>query len=62
MTEAKVYCDHCGKVLNMKDYCGITLELLNHAYDCDLCVECFDTLCGMLEYYVTVTKKKKEIK
>lgn len=45
MTITKVYCDHCGKVLdNMCDYIGLHIEICHKAHDVDLCTDCFEKL------------------
>ena len=45
MTEIKVYCDHCGKVLDcMSDYTDITIEAAHKMVNADLCTGCFELL------------------
>ena len=54
MREMKIYCDHCGKVLDeMKDYVDTEIEAKNW-FKADLCSSCIDELaklvmgfCGM---------------
>ena len=44
MRETKIYCDHCGKVLdNMTDYCDTEIEVKSW-FKCDLCNECITEL------------------
>ena len=44
MRETKIYCDHCGKVLNeMNDYTDNEIEVKSW-FKCDLCAECIDEL------------------
>lgn len=61
MTETKIYCDHCGKVLDrMIDFCDITIEA-NHKYqDVDLCVDCFENLWEQISEYCKITKSKQQ--
>lgn len=45
MTETKVYCDHCGKVLDWRnDYDDIWIDWNKDAIETDLCTECLDDL------------------
>jgi hypothetical protein len=44
MKETKIYCDHCGKVLDeMCDYTDTEIEV-RYFFKCDLCAECIDKL------------------
>ena len=44
MTITKVYCDHCGKILDpMHDYLDNEMEIF-HTFRADLCNKCIDTL------------------
>jgi hypothetical protein len=44
MKENKIYCDHCGKVLNeMTDYTDTEIYA-GSWFKCDLCAECMDEL------------------
>lgn len=43
MTEIKIYCDHCGKVLDtMSDYINVEIEAAHKRKFTDLCAECFE--------------------
>lgn len=45
MTITKVYCDHCGKVLDEKsDYVDLRIEMCHKAHNVDLCTKCFEKL------------------
>jgi hypothetical protein len=45
MTITKVFCDHCGKVLdNSHDYVDIKIEANHKTHDVDLCDKCFEKL------------------
>ncbi len=45
MTEIKVYCDHCGCVLDtMSDYTELEIEICHKTHRADLCAECFEQL------------------
>jgi hypothetical protein len=45
MTITKVYCDHCGKILdNMSDYIDLSFEVCHKSHNVDLCTECFEKL------------------
>lgn len=49
MTEIKVYCDHCGKVLDeMSDYTDITIEAAHKMVNADLCTDCFEKMCDII--------------
>lgn len=44
MRETKIYCDHCGKVLDeMKDYTDTEIEVKSW-FKCDLCSDCINEL------------------
>ena len=44
MRETKVYCDHCGKVLDKKfDYNDTEIDFKTW-FKCDLCAGCIDEL------------------
>ena len=50
MTEIKIYCDHCGKVLDeMSDYVDLTIEVAHKRKHTDLCTECFEKLFVVLD-------------
>jgi hypothetical protein len=52
MTERKVYCDHCGKVLDaMSDYTDITIEASHKMVNADLCTDCFERLCEQIHNF-----------
>lgn len=45
MTETKIYCDHCGKVLDLHhDYGDIWIDWEEDGINTDLCIECIDDL------------------
>jgi methionyl-tRNA synthetase len=45
MTITKVYCDHCGKVLDpMHDYIKHEMDIKFNTIRVDLCEKCVDTL------------------
>ena len=45
MTITKVYCDHCGKVLDpMHDYISHEIDIKFAAIRVDLCNKCINTL------------------
>jgi hypothetical protein len=45
MKITKVYCDHCGKILdNMSDYIDLEFEVCHKSHKVDLCTECFEKL------------------
>jgi hypothetical protein len=45
MTITKVYCDHCGKILdNMSDYIDLKFDVCHKMHNVDLCVNCFEKL------------------
>ena len=49
MTEIKVFCDHCGKLLDeMSDYTDITIEAAHKMVNADLCTDCFESLCDKI--------------
>jgi hypothetical protein len=44
MRETKVYCDHCGKVLDgMVDYNDTEIDVKSW-FKCDLCAKCIEEL------------------
>lgn len=44
MRETKIYCDHCGKVLDqMHDYVDTEIEVKSF-FRCDLCADCIEEL------------------
>ena len=45
MTIAKVFCDHCGMVLDgIGDYADLQIEICHKKHDVDLCANCFEKL------------------
>ena len=45
MRITKVYCDHCGKILDdMSDYIGLRFDISHIPHIVDLCVKCFEKL------------------
>ena len=45
MKENKIYCDHCGKVLDtMTDFDDVQIEMAHKWTTADLCAECLDEL------------------
>ena len=44
MRETKIYCDHCGKVIdNMNDHVDVDIDVLGFI-NTDLCAECVEEL------------------
>ena len=44
MRDTRIYCDHCGKVLDeMKDYVDTQIEV-RHFFQADLCAKCIDEI------------------
>ena len=44
MRETKIFCDHCGKVLDKRhDYVETDIEVKSF-FKCDLCVDCIEEL------------------
>lgn len=53
MTEIKVYCDHCRKVLDdMSDYTDITIEAAHKVINGDLCTDCFEILTNKINEFM----------
>ena len=45
MKETKIYCDHCGAVLDeMVDYTDCEIDTIKSFVKCDLCKECVELL------------------
>lgn len=45
MKDNKIYCDHCGKVLDtMTDFDDVQIEAAHKWTTADLCAECLDKL------------------
>ena len=45
MKENKIYCDHCGCVLDtMSDYVDLEIEICHKTHRADLCTTCFEQL------------------
>ena len=60
MTEIKIYCDHCGKVLGyMKDYDGIVIDYKKDYINTDLCNECLDNLGKIIQTFCSGLKIKQ---
>lgn len=62
MKETKIYCDHCGKVLDTRyDYNDITIEM-NHKWQdhIDLCEECFEELWNIINKFCNVIEKTEK--
>ena len=60
MRETKIYCDHCGKVLDcMKDYDDITIDYKKDYIDTDLCNECLDDLGKIIKTFCSGLKIKR---
>lgn len=52
MRETKIYCDHCGKVLDcMKDYDDIVIEIGANYIETDLCAECLSELYEIVQKF-----------
>lgn len=55
MTEIKIYCDHCGKVLDvMSDYGGVEIEVAHKYRKADLCTGCFEQLFDIIDAFCEV--------
>lgn len=52
MTETKIYCDRCGKVLSeMNDYPESNIEVAHKWMEKDLCGDCIETLWEYIETF-----------
>jgi hypothetical protein len=52
MTEVKIYCDHCGKVLDeMHDYCDTEIECYSYM-KADLCKKCLLELDSIIQKFL----------
>lgn len=52
MRETKIYCDHCGKVLDeMHDYVDIDLDIGRDYVKTDLCAECLNKLLKITKHF-----------
>lgn len=61
MRETKIYCDHCGKVLDeMKDYTDGTLDIVVDCVKTDLCTDCFNQLCNYIYNFCKVESGDEE--
>lgn len=61
MKEIKIYCDHCGKVLDeMTDYTSITIELAHKMAVTDLCTDCFERLCEQIQKFCKLKKENDD--
>jgi hypothetical protein len=60
MRETKIYCDHCGKVLDcMNDYDDIVIDWKKDCLYTDLCTECLDDLGKIITTFCSGLKFKQ---
>jgi hypothetical protein len=58
ITETKIYCDHCGKVLDeISDYVDLTISAAHKRKCTDLCTDCFEKMFVVLRVFCD----KKEV-
>ena len=59
MRITKVYCDHCGKILdNMSDYIDLKFEVGHIPHIVDLCSECFEKLNEKIDDFAKRSDRK----
>ena len=62
MTETIIYCDHCKRTLcKMSDYVGVKIEAAHKWQNVDLCVDCFELLCSMIDDFCIVSYANKVV-
>ncbi len=60
MTETKIYCDHCGKVLDCKeDYDDINIDTYVDWIEADLCKQCLHDLSNVVRTFCSGLKFKQ---
>lgn len=58
MKVSKVFCDHCGMVLDeMHDYVDLHIEICHKEHNVDLCDECFEKLDKIIKGFCGNQKK-----
>ena len=60
MEQTRYYCDHCGKQLDLKiDYDDITIDIGHRWYSTDLCSDCMNKLCDIVDRYINTQEGER---
>ena len=63
MKEETIYCDHCGKKLDiMKDFDDVQIEMAHNLTEADLCDECLDELYKVVCDFCSYAERQRDEK